>query len=430
MIFLNLLVSIVSNVIFLYFLGIKFESKRGVNRTQKIAAYIIFTGLLSFLAIINVKDEVHFFLLIILYFIVMLVYLFLYKQGSLLEKVYWISLLECIGSCATFLTLLILRKISFDYFYPYIGEGVFVLAGGFLLFVEYAYLFCVTKVSPRLNYLGPSALICSVFVNFCWIIVVAFLVSIMSFEFSMIACIMLLLSYIVYFLIIDLLEKNVDKLSKVESEYQNMKLKIKYYEEIQLINQEVRKYRHDLANHLHILYYFIDTHDFDEAKQYLECMELDFNKINKSFHFIDTGNQTVDVILNSKVLVARKKGIDIKANIGEMADLAISNIDLCTLLANLLDNSIEACLLFEKENPFIQINMQLIKKNFIISIKNSSNPVKIDEKGNYITNKKVGDHGFGMLQINRIIKQYNGFISRNYENDVFETNILICRPIE
>ena len=104
-----------------------------------------------------------------------------------------------------------------------------------------------------------------------------------------------------------------------------------------------------------MLYYFIDTNSVEEAKQYLDSMEQNFNQINKIFYFIDTGNKAVDFILNSKLLVAREKGIEVKSSVGMMPNLYVNDMDLCTLLANLLDNSIEACQLFQKENPFIKV---------------------------------------------------------------------------
>lgn len=428
--FIKLSSYILSSGIFLTFLGKKFEWKSDVNRTQRIIAAVIFKGQFIALSLLDVSDEIYIRDLSIPYLMVMLLYLYLYKEGTIFEKIYWVTLIKCISGCAILISLLTLECLPLEKLHSYMGEAVYFFIVAFILLADYVSLSSVKKASPELKHLGPAALICSTLVNVFWIIVFRMLEAIADFKYLFLGAILLLLSYIVYFLIMNLLSKNVEKLAHIESDYENMKLKTKYYEEVELINKEVRKYRHDLSNHLNMLYYFIDTQNFEEAKHYLDSMALDFKKINKSFYFIDTNNKAVDFILNSKLLVAREKGIDVKSSIETMTDLYVSDIDLCTLLGNLLDNSIEACQLFEKENPFIQVNIQLVKKNFMINIKNSSNPVKADEEGNYITNKKTGDHGLGMLQINRIIKQYNGFISRKYENDIFETDIILFKPVE
>lgn len=421
--FIPFLFYFISSGLFLMMLGRKFEWKSGINKTQRVIADIIFKVQLVGLAFIEGNRELYFLHLSVPFLVVMLIYLYLYKEGTILEKIYWVTLVKCISSCAMLIALLLLKQLPLQKLYAYIGNATYILIVIFILLAEYFSLDSVTKASPKLTNLGSSALIWSTLVNVFWMFVFRMLEAIANLKLLLIAAVLLLLSYIVYFLIMNLLSKNVEELSEI-------KLKSKYYEEVELINKEVRKYRHDLSNHLNMLYYFIDTHNFEEAKQYLDSMSIDFNKINQSFYFINTKNKAVDYMLNSKLLVAREKGIEVKATVGLIESLYISDTDLCTLLGNLLDNSIEACQLFQKENPFIRVNIQLVKKNFMINIKNSSNPVKTDEEGNYITNKKTGDHGLGMLQINRIIKQYQGFISRKYEDDVFETDIVLFKPVE
>ncbi len=102
---------------------------------------------------------------------------------------------------------------------------------------------------------------------------------------------------------------------------------------------------------------------------------------------------------------------------------------MCTLFSNLLDNSIEACNRYTGENHFIELDLTIIKKNLAIKMKNCSNDVKTDIHGNYLTSKIKGDHGLGMKQIHKIVKKYDGYILTNYENNVFETDILLMNVI-
>lgn len=352
---------VIGSGIVIFFLGGKFEWKGDLSRAEKRVAILILASLLTSLSIINGNGRMPFLNLSVLHFIFMLFYLYLYKKGTMIEKVYWVTLIACISSCTTQISLLVFKELLLSYFEYYMGYAWIVLIIGTLLGVEYISLWSVTKYTPNLSYLGHAVLICSTLVNIFWPSVFHFLAVVSGLQFAVLGALLLVLSYIVHFLIIDLLSKNMTKLFEIEIDYQNMQLKTKYFDEVELINQEVRKYRHDLANHLNMLYYFVDTNNFEEAKQYLEWMGIDLEKINKGFYYIETGNQAMDFILNSKLLVAREKGIKVEANVGTMHDLFVSNLHLCTLLGNLLDNSIEACQLFEKGEPFIQINIQLKK---------------------------------------------------------------------
>ena len=425
---------VISSAIFLYFLGENFKWKDNKSKTNKILAIILFLGLFSFISRLHQLKYLDFNIYLALNLIISFIYLYLYKKETILETIYWITL----NQWASFSAMIISSSFIYQFLYPSFvqSQGINLniafdlVAMVSILIIKYLSLSLVTIHSPKLNYLRGWPLVFSILVNIVSLAILNNQYHDPNVMMPMIVSIIVLFANIGYFLIIKALTKNISDLVTIELDYQNIKLKMKYYDEIELINQEVKKYKHDLANHLNLLHYFIEVNNIEEAKTYIERMGIDLKKINKSFYYIETGSDSLDFILNSKLLVAREKGIEVNTNIGPISELFISNVDLCTLLANLLDNSIEACERFEKKNTFIKVQLSLIKQNLIINIKNSSNPVDVDEEGNYITNKKSGDHGLGMLQINRIVNQYNGFISRTYENDIFETSILLSRPLD
>lgn len=429
MTFLEFIFYLINNGFLLFFSGKKFNSKLGISKNQKVMADIVFKLILTAILLIDMSNSNLFIPMTVISSIVLIIYLHLYKDGSLLEHIYWVTLVQCITNCTTLIVQLLVLNIPVSLFSYHLGYGLDFLIIALVLAIQYFALLGILNVSPKLNYLGFQVLGALTGINIFWILIIELLSYIKDFNFALIAAIMLLISHSIYFVIMNLLSKNINKLTHIESEYQNMKLKTKYYEEVEVINQEVRRYRHDLANHLHMLYYFLEERNIEAATEYLNRMGVDLKKINKGFYYIKTRNEAIDFILNSKLLIAREKGIKIKSTVEDMEILFIPNVDICTLLSNLLDNAIEACALYKGDESFIDLDMRLIKRNFAINIKNSANPVKTDENGNYLTNKKSGDHGFGMLQINRIIKQYNGYISRKYENNVFETNILLMNPV-
>ena len=434
LVLLSWIFHLTSSAIYLHFLGENFKWKEGKNKKSKIIAIVSFIGVFTIFSRFSQMEYIHFNMYLFLNLLVSFIYLYLYKKEAIFDTLYWITLVQW----ASFSAMIISSSFIYEIVYPVLNssniinlnETFDVIAMITILIVKYVSLFLVTTNSPELKYLRGFPLIFSILVNI-------FSISILNYQYEdanlvipMIVSIIVLFVNISYFLIIRLLTKNISDLITMELDYKNIKLKMKYYEEVELINQEVKRYKHDLANHLNVLHYLIEVNKVEEARTYIEQMGIDLKNINKGFYYIETGSEALDFILNSKLLVAREKGIEVNTNIGPISGLFISNINLCTLLANLLDNSIEACEQYQTEGSFIDIKIALIKKNLVINIKNSSNPVKVDEEGNYITNKKSGDHGLGLLQINRIIDQYNGFVSRNYENNVFETSIMLSAPLE
>ena len=63
----------------------------------------------------------------------------------------------------------------------------------------------------------------------------------------------------------------------------------------------------------------------------------------------------MDAILNSKLTLIKSKDIPVDAVAKVPDDLKISEIDLCAIIGNLLDNAIEAVLPLPPESRFIRI---------------------------------------------------------------------------
>ena len=103
--------------------------------------------------------------------------------------------------------------------------------------------------------------------------------------------------------------------------------------------------------------------------------------------------------------------------------IKVSDIDLCVILGNLIDNAIEACEKME-EGRFIRLYIGTFQKQLYISVTNSTNEMikKLDEE--YITTKR-GNHGHGLKRINLEVEKYGGYINRKNEPGIFVTEIML-----
>ncbi len=202
--------------------------------------------------------------------------------------------------------------------------------------------------------------------------------------------------------------------------YQNKLLKNEV-DEVHNIYLTMRGWRHDYHNHMQSVKAYLAMNSLAEARAYLDALEHDLDDINLLFN---TGNINADAILNSKISLAVKKGIqvDYKAVVPKV--LAVSDIDLCVVLGNLIDNAVEACEKVVPEKQFIRLYIGILQKQLYVSVSNATNEVvrKFDEE--YITTKR-GNHGHGLKRINNIVDKYGGFINRKNEPGVFVTEIML-----
>ncbi len=217
-----------------------------------------------------------------------------------------------------------------------------------------------------------------------------------------------------------------NKLNKKIIEYQN-ELISKHCNEVENIYREMRSWRHDYHNHIQMMKAHIALGQVDELNAYFDTLEHDLKKIDK---VIKTGNVMLDAILGSKISLAASKEIEINAKARVSNNLEITNIDLCVLMGNLLDNAIEACLSkkddghYEFEKPFIRIYIGMKGTHLYICVTNTVFG-KVDKKGGkYISHKDKAFHGFGLMRIDKICSKYGGYCKRNNETGAFSTEIL------
>lgn len=204
------------------------------------------------------------------------------------------------------------------------------------------------------------------------------------------------------------------------AEYQSELIE-KHCDEVQNIYKTMRGWRHDYHNHIQTLLALCG----DEAKtrEYLLTLNDDLTTVDT---VIKTGNVMIDAILNSKLSLIKSKGIVVNAKALVPKELAISEIDLCTIIGNLLDNAMEACLRQKAdEQRFIRVFIGILKEQLYISVYNSlGGEVKKNNK-KYISTKGGENHGFGLARVDRIVKKYEGYINRQNEDGVFATEVML-----
>lgn len=196
----------------------------------------------------------------------------------------------------------------------------------------------------------------------------------------------------------------------------------RHYAEVETMYRKMRGWRHDYHNHIQVLKAHMEFERYEEAKQYLTMLNDDLTTVDT---VVKTGNVMVDAILNSKLTMIREREIPVDATAVVPEDVPFSGIDLSVLIGNLLDNAMEACAqIANKDERFIRIYIDIIKKQLYISVTNSMNG-RARRKGSQYLSTKTGLHGFGLIRIDRIASKYGGFINRQNEEGVFATEVML-----
>ena len=196
----------------------------------------------------------------------------------------------------------------------------------------------------------------------------------------------------------------------------------KHVTEVENIYQQMRGWRHDYHNHIQTLKAYRALGQSEKIDDYLNALETDLSNVDT---LIKSGNVMVDAILNSKLSLAKSSKISINAKAIVPTDISISEIDLCVIIGNLLDNAREACLRIENEEErFIRVYIDIKRDTLYISITNSSGGKTPKYGGRYVSSKK-GNHGFGLIRVDKIVDKYEGYIKSRDEDGAFSTEIML-----
>ena len=182
----------------------------------------------------------------------------------------------------------------------------------------------------------------------------------------------------------------------------------------------MRSWRHDYHNHIQTLKAYRTLGQNIEIDDYLNKLDDDLTSVDTVFK---TGNIMIDAILNSKISLAQNKKIEVNATAIVPKELPVSEIDLCVILGNLLDNAMEASLKLEEKDRIIRVYIDVFNEYLYISVTNAMSG-KINKSTGYIS-QKGENHGFGLVSIDKIAKKYNGHINRQNEDGVFATEVML-----
>ncbi|MCR5075414.1 MAG: GHKL domain-containing protein [Ruminococcus sp.] len=196
---------------------------------------------------------------------------------------------------------------------------------------------------------------------------------------------------------------------------------VEYYNKINMIYDEFRSFRHDLNNHLLCLRSLMSAGENEKALEYMDSIE-NMSSVRKKQY--NTGNIIIDALLDDKKERAVSSGIDLKFN-GYIPTNGIGNTDICIIVANAIDNAIEACQKGDKDaKKEIVINSDFRQGYFFFNI---SNPIFENvrySKNRIITSKKdQNNHGYGISNIMKTVKKYDGQADISTDDHEFKLDI-------
>lgn len=198
-----------------------------------------------------------------------------------------------------------------------------------------------------------------------------------------------------------------------------------HIKDMKIMMEKNRIQTHDMKHHLLILREYGQEKQWDSLMSYLNELSEDI-LAKKKTGWTQTG--ILDTILEQKKEKAESEGIEFSIQADRIGALPFSDLEICTLFSNLLDNAIEACEKIEGNRRWIEIQITRKSGMLYLTISNSIKDRPSEQEGKLITNKQNHQlHGYGIKSVQKIVRKYEGDFSYQIRESEFIVTITFWR---
>ncbi|MBN2794819.1 MAG: GHKL domain-containing protein [Clostridia bacterium] len=203
--------------------------------------------------------------------------------------------------------------------------------------------------------------------------------------------------------------------------YEKSEMELLKYQYLESDLKLYRQHRHDMKNHLIIIYEMVKDKKYDDLEDYTQQY---IKKTSNKLMNIHSGVDELDILFYNKIDLAKQSNIplDFRCN-SQMSIHHSAIIDVVSILSNLLDNAIDANrAIMNPKDRMISINIDEDQLDYIFVITNAFTPssdVSSFVKDGFTTKQDYRNHGLGLGIIHKLVDRYKGKIYIDVFNNKF-----------
>lgn len=200
---------------------------------------------------------------------------------------------------------------------------------------------------------------------------------------------------------------------------------LEYYMQVAQMNQQHRKLIHDTSHYMKVI------GELAREKENERVLNL-VQEITGELEHIATMVYCANPVLNAVLQESRNEAVRKKTDMDiyvepEIRTGEISDMDMVTMLGNLLDNAVLAAADCEQERYVrVRIFMNREKGFLVCKVTNSYSGELLYGRGGFIsTRNNPGIHGIGLKNVEKTAQKYGGYLDCSAENQTFTAVLLI-----
>lgn len=204
-----------------------------------------------------------------------------------------------------------------------------------------------------------------------------------------------------------------------------LQTKLEFYRSYEEKNEALKKFKHDYVKMIRTVRHLLDTQEYERLEKYLEDMGGALHL--SSPEIVQYSNNTLlEAILHDNAERAQSFDIDFNALVSIPDNFALSDMDIVRIFANLIDNAIRACSMYDGER-ILRITGRKVDSWFRIEVTNTYDGKVAYNESRLKTTKKESEHGYGIVIVEEVVESLGGMMNINphFQENKFQTAIMI-----
>lgn len=233
---------------------------------------------------------------------------------------------------------------------------------------------------------------------------------------------LLSLFYALFYFMATSLNRN----SHLRQENEFLSMQQARYDSLKTAIEKTREARHDMRHHCDALLRLASQEKWDSLTEYLLSVR---ERISDTEMYL-CDNQAADSVAGHYALLFGNAGVPFACELDLPLHLPVPEIDLCLVLANLLENALEASLKTTPAKRNVHAQAYLHSGNVILLTVENAFDGEIKEKNGVLQSSKRRGAGVGTQSVRHIAERNGGYCRFLYEDGRFVANVMLRAETE
>ncbi|MFR1009437.1 MAG: sensor histidine kinase [Ruminococcus sp.] len=216
-----------------------------------------------------------------------------------------------------------------------------------------------------------------------------------------------------------------------EEQSRQMELRLlmqkEHYEKLTDALEEASRTRHDFRQYIRTASILLEQEHYEELKEYFhQFAQESTEKMQTPVCYCK--NMSVDAILHYYASQLEQKGIKYRYSVEVPEKMKISDLDICRIFGNLMENAVRAVQKEENaDEAYVNCICKVKMGKLLINIENTY-AGEVQRNGAAFYSTSHSGQGIGIASVSKTAEKYGGYADFSARNGIFRANVFI--PLE